>query len=327
MPSLLPEGAVAVRFHSIGGWGAITTGKNLGAIIGDLNDLLYERDGLNDELRQSQGNHPRQRQPQVRLRKEGRAHQLLHGRRQRPHPRQLRSAPRHRRSLLRPQGLHPHQPARRHSARRQSWSGSRTKKASRPGSACPSGPASRSSTRTFASSRCPASTSPRRPPTAATSNSACRATPSSAPSSPSAACSTSSASRQEQYREVVYKQYVKKFGKLGDAVVASNMEVMTQGFEQVKEIKIGELSAADRSTLRGQALLPILELATARRYCSTGCRSTPDARGPGSAHTHQHRHQASTRSSAPASATTSPPLRSRPWASSPRPPATPPPST
>src|ERR1017187_9632547 len=27
-PSLLPEGAVAVRFHSIGGWGAITTGKN-----------------------------------------------------------------------------------------------------------------------------------------------------------------------------------------------------------------------------------------------------------------------------------------------------------
>ena len=29
----------------------------------------------------------------------------------------------------------------------------------------------------------------------------------------------------EQYREVVYKQYVKKFGKLGDAVVQSNMEV------------------------------------------------------------------------------------------------------
>ncbi|MGH7227365.1 MAG: 2-oxoacid:acceptor oxidoreductase family protein, partial [Gemmataceae bacterium] len=50
MPSLLPEGAAAVRFHSIGGWGAITTGKNLGAIIGDLNDLLYERDGLTDEL-------------------------------------------------------------------------------------------------------------------------------------------------------------------------------------------------------------------------------------------------------------------------------------
>ncbi len=64
---------------------------------------------------------------------------------------------------------------------------------------------------------------------------------------------------QEQFRDVVHKQYVKKFGKLGDAVVQSNMEVMMQGFERVKEIAIGELSAADHSSLRGQALLPILE--------------------------------------------------------------------
>src|SRR2546426_273733 len=49
-PSLLPEGNIAVRFHSVGGWGAITTGKNLGAIIGDLNDLLYERDKVVDEF-------------------------------------------------------------------------------------------------------------------------------------------------------------------------------------------------------------------------------------------------------------------------------------
>ena len=42
--------AIAVRFHSVGGWGAITTGKNLGAIIGDLNDFLYERDKVVDEL-------------------------------------------------------------------------------------------------------------------------------------------------------------------------------------------------------------------------------------------------------------------------------------
>src|SRR5207237_5884731 len=32
----------------------------------------------------------------------------------------------------------------------------------------------------------------------------------------------------EQFRDAVHKQYVKKFGKLGDAVVASNMEVMTK---------------------------------------------------------------------------------------------------
>src|SRR5204863_5932199 len=49
-PSLLPHGNIAVRFHSVGGWGAITTGKNLGAIIGDLNDLLYDRDKVVDDF-------------------------------------------------------------------------------------------------------------------------------------------------------------------------------------------------------------------------------------------------------------------------------------
>jgi len=47
-PSLLPEGAIAVRFHSIGGWGMITTGKNLGAIIGDLGRYLAEQDPTYD---------------------------------------------------------------------------------------------------------------------------------------------------------------------------------------------------------------------------------------------------------------------------------------
>ncbi len=81
---------------------------------------------------------------------------------------------------------------------------------------------------------------------------------------------------QEQYREVVHKQYVKKFGKLGEAVVQSNMEVMLQGFDQVKEIKIGALAAADHSSLRGQPLLPILEAVPAGESCgSGGCRSNP----------------------------------------------------
>ncbi len=50
-PSLLPQGAIAVRFHSIGGWGMITTGKNLGSIIGEFGDLIsrqkpeYDADG------------------------------------------------------------------------------------------------------------------------------------------------------------------------------------------------------------------------------------------------------------------------------------------
>jgi pyruvate-ferredoxin/flavodoxin oxidoreductase len=47
-PSLLPDKAIAVRFHSIGGWGMITTGKNLGSIIGDFGNLISARDPLYD---------------------------------------------------------------------------------------------------------------------------------------------------------------------------------------------------------------------------------------------------------------------------------------
>ena len=35
-PNLMPKGAITVRFHSIGGWGAITTGKNLAVTLFDL---------------------------------------------------------------------------------------------------------------------------------------------------------------------------------------------------------------------------------------------------------------------------------------------------
>ncbi len=39
-PDLLPEGAITVRMHSVGGWGAITTGKNLAMTLYEL--LGYE---------------------------------------------------------------------------------------------------------------------------------------------------------------------------------------------------------------------------------------------------------------------------------------------
>ena len=35
-PDLMPPGAISVRFHSVGGWGAITTGKNLAMTLFDL---------------------------------------------------------------------------------------------------------------------------------------------------------------------------------------------------------------------------------------------------------------------------------------------------
>ena len=47
-PSLLPDMAIAVRFHSIGGWGMITTGKNLGSIIGEFGDVISKREPTYD---------------------------------------------------------------------------------------------------------------------------------------------------------------------------------------------------------------------------------------------------------------------------------------
>ena len=35
-PDLMPEGSITVRFHSVGGWGAITTGKNLAMALFEL---------------------------------------------------------------------------------------------------------------------------------------------------------------------------------------------------------------------------------------------------------------------------------------------------
>ena len=48
-PSLLPDNAIAVRLHSIGGWGMITTGKNLAEVIGEIGSFVAERGDVKDE--------------------------------------------------------------------------------------------------------------------------------------------------------------------------------------------------------------------------------------------------------------------------------------
>ena len=55
-PSGLPDNSIAVRFHSIGGWGMITTGKNLGMILGEFSSYIAERDGLIYTLGGNQSN-------------------------------------------------------------------------------------------------------------------------------------------------------------------------------------------------------------------------------------------------------------------------------
>jgi pyruvate-ferredoxin/flavodoxin oxidoreductase len=62
---------------------------------------------------------------------------------------------------------------------------------------------------------------------------------------------------EEQFQKVVHKQYVKKFGRFGEAVVVSNMTVMNEGFSRVAEIKFGGNDAPDRSSMRNPMLKPL----------------------------------------------------------------------
>jgi pyruvate-ferredoxin/flavodoxin oxidoreductase len=281
-PSLLPEGAVAVRFHSIGGWGAITTGKNLGAILGDLNDLLYDRDRLVDEL--------------------GNPKEVIHVSANPKYGSEKKGAPtsyflvaakerirvncdlRHVNVVLccDPKAFTHTNPldgmqeggclvwesdvdGERAWENLPIWARQQIIQKNIRVFTLPGFDIAKKATdradlqlrmqgNAFLGAFFAVST-----------------------------LLMEFGITQEQYRQVVYKQYVKKFGKLGDAVVQSNMEVMAQGFDRVREIAIGGVSAADHSTLRGRALLPILEAvpAFAEAGCGIGRRSTPVPAGQG----------------------------------------------
>ncbi len=279
-PSLLPTGAVAVRFHSIGGWGAITTGKNLGAILGDLNDLLFERDGLKDDL--------------------GNPKEVIHVSANPKYGSEKKGAPtsyfmvaakdrirvncdlRHVTVVLccDPKAFTHTNPldgiqeggslvwesdvdGERAWQNLPIWARQQIIKKKIRVFTLPGFEIARNATdRADLQLRMQG-------------NAFLGAFFAVSPMLQEFGIT------QEQFREVVHKQYVKKFGKLGDAVVQSNMEVMIQGFERVKEIAIGEVTAVDHSSLRGQALLPILETvpAFAEASCGTGRRSTPPPAG------------------------------------------------
>src|SRR5664280_422461 len=61
----------------------------------------------------------------------------------------------------------------------------------------------------------------------------------------------------EMFLSTVRKQYQKKFGRFGEDVVVSNMQVMEQGFSQVQEIRYGTFQEPDRSSMRNPPVLPI----------------------------------------------------------------------
>jgi pyruvate-ferredoxin/flavodoxin oxidoreductase len=275
-PSLLPDHAIAVRFHSVGGWGAITTGKNLGAIIGDLNDLLYDRDKVVDEF--------------------GNPKEIIHVSANPKYGSEKKGAPTSYFMIAAPERIRvncdlrhvnvvlccdPKAFTHTNPLDGMSEGGCLVWESEEEGEAAwerlplwarkqiidknirvftlPGFKIAREATdrgdlqlRMQGNAFLGAffSVSPMLQDF--------RITP-------------------EQFRDAVHKQYVKKFGKLGEGVVSSNMEVMTKGFELVREINVGAIEAPDRSTLRGKALLPIVmpESLAASEGCGTGCRTIP----------------------------------------------------
>src|SRR3974390_1858581 len=276
-PSLLPEHAVAVRFHSIGGWGAITTGKNLGAILGDLNDLLYERDKMVDEL--------------------GNPKEIIHVSANPKYGSEKKGAPTAYFMVAAPERIRVNCDLRHvtvvlccdpkaftHTnpldglgeggclvweseqegevawqqlpiwARKQIID-KKIRVFTLPGFQI----ARKATDRTDLQLRMQG-------------NAFLGAFFAVSP------LLTEFRITHEQFLEVVHEQYLKKFGRLGDAVVNSNMEVMKQGFGLVREIRVGELNAPDRSTLRGIALLPTVA-EHSDDGCHVGCRATPPPPG------------------------------------------------
>ncbi len=278
MPSLLPEGAVAVRFHSIGGWGAITTGKNLGAILGDLNDLIFERDGVKDEF--------------------GNPKEVIHVSANPKYGSEKKGAPtsyfmvaakdrirvncdlRHVTAVL---CCDPKAFTHTNPLDGIQQGGSLVWESDQEGEKAweqlPIWARKQIIDKKIRVFTLPGFDIARKATDRADLQLRMQGNAFLGAFFAVSTLLGEFGITQEQFRDVVHKQYVKKFGKFGDAVVQSNMEVMLQGFERVKEIVIGELSATDRSSLRGEALLPILE--TVPDYAevgscgSGGCRSHP----------------------------------------------------
>lgn len=82
---------------------------------------------------------------------------------------------------------------------------------------------------------------------------------------------------EEMFLKDVEKQYNKKFGRFGEAVVSSNMKVMSEGFARVTEIKIGELAAKDRSSMRNPLQAPLVkhEIIATAGCGACGCDTIP----------------------------------------------------
>jgi pyruvate-ferredoxin/flavodoxin oxidoreductase len=272
-PSLLPEGAIAVRFHSVGGWGAITTGKNLGAIIGDLNDLLYERDKVVDDF--------------------GNPKEIIHVSANPKYGSEKKGAPTSYFMIAAPERIRvncdlrhvtvvlccdPKAFTHTNPLDGMSEGGSLVWESEEEGEQAwerlPLWARKQIIDKNIRVFTLPGFQIARNATDRGDLQLRMQGNAFLGAFFAVSPMLKDFGITPEQFRDAVHKQYVKKFGKLGEAVVTSNMEVMTKGFELVREIRVGEIEAPDRSTLRGKALLPMVPiLGGDGDSCGSGCRS------------------------------------------------------
>ncbi|MCY4533850.1 MAG: 2-oxoacid:acceptor oxidoreductase family protein, partial [Bryobacterales bacterium] len=271
-PSLLPDGAIAVRFHSIGGWGAITTGKNLGAIIGDFNDFLSARSAEVDEY--------------------GRPKEVIHVSANPKYGSEKKGAPTSYFLVVAPERIRVNCDLRHVDVvlccDPKAFTHCNPLEGMSEGGAL-----------IWESEEEPRDAWERLPVWARSQIIKSKIRMFTLPGFEIARKATNRPDLQlrmqgnaflgaffsvspllqdfeisrEQFEDVVHRQYKKKFGRLGDAVVQSNMQVMTQGISRVREIPIGELEAADRSSLRGVPILPVLTQSNGDGAGCATCRS------------------------------------------------------
>ena len=252
-PSLLPDGAIAVRFHSIGGWGMITTGKNLSEVIGAIGDDLLEHSTETDEY--------------------GRPEEVIHVSANTKYGSEKKGSPTSYFLVAAPKRIHPNCDL--HHVDVVLCCDPKVFTHTNPLDGLNQG-----GTFVWESEEDPATVWERIPPeyrqeiidkkirvvTLAGFRIARSAT-----DRPDlqlrmqgnaflGAFFRVSGFLEEydisdsRFRELVHNQYKKKFGRFGDPVVESNMTVMTAGFDEIQEIPYGDPLASDRSSMRLSAL-------------------------------------------------------------------------
>ena len=266
-PSLLPEGAIAVRLHSIGGWGMITTGKNLGEIIGELGEHVARRDGAVDEY--------------------GRQKEVVHISANPKYGSEKKGAPTEYFLVAAPERIRTNCDLRHVNVvlccDPKAFTHTNPLDGMAEGGAF-----------VWESEEDPTQAWLRIPRKYRQSILDKKIRFFILPGFEIARKATDRPELQlrmqgnaflgaffavspflkefgidrEHFHEQVEAQYRKKFGRFGDAVVASNMEVMLQGFSRVTEITYGEVDAPDRSSMRGDSVLPMVG-------CGTFCLQVP----------------------------------------------------